>query len=592
MEECNMKRKLKKTLSAFSIVFAMTLTLFVPNFSPFTNTVSAYEYLSRGIDVSHHNGSINWNSVSNSGIDFAIIRAGSTAVDGEILYKDRKFYTNYSGATNAGIKVGAYYYCGAYTREGFESNAYDFLEIIDGKSFDLPVYIDLEQASKQRALGKDTLTTYVLSALDIISDAGYNAGIYANRDWFKNYLDESKIRESGYHIWWAQYPSGSYAVDPTDYDKSSLCGIWQYSSLGRINGINGNVDVDVAYVDYNLNTRLTAPNLNVSVDGQIATISWNKINAATHYDLRLYHADGRSLYDHWGGDPNETELQFKMDPGDYKVQVCSADDNGNFVYCNLVYFTIEPEPLVAPVLNVSVDGQIATFSWNKVASATHYDLRLYYMDDTSLYNHWGGDPNETELKFKMDPGTYKAQVCSADDNGNFVYCNIVYFTIDSANNSDKSFEDYSSVSVKEGTYYFSPMCAPDSCIDSEGGETLYEGYNDNIHLWQYLGNSNQQFKIISAGEKDGKKLYYIQNTLTKQYVAARGENVTEIPYNISLAKWYFLDCGNGYYKIINYFNDLALDIHGASSENGTNAWCYDPSDMSNSAQLFKLNSVN
>lgn len=592
MEECNMKRKLKKTLSAFSIVFAMTLTLFVPNFSPFTNTVSAYEYLSRGIDVSHHNGSINWNSVSNSGIDFAIIRAGSTAVDGEILYKDRKFYTNYSGATNAGIKVGAYYYCGAYTREGFESNAYDFLEIIDGKSFDLPVYIDLEQASKQRALGKDTLTTYVLSALDIISDAGYNAGIYANRDWFKNYLDESKIRESGYHIWWAQYPSGSYAVDPTDYDKSSLCGIWQYSSLGRINGINGNVDVDVAYVDYNLNTRLTAPNLNVSVDGQIATISWNKINAATHYDLRLYHADGRSLYDHWGGDSNETELQFKMDPGDYKVQVCSADDNGNFVYCNLVYFTIEPEPLVAPVLNVSVDGQIATFSWNKVASATHYDLRLYYMDDTSLYNHWGGDPNETELKFKMDPGTYKAQVCSADDNGNFVYCNIVYFTIDSANNSDKSFEDYSSVSVKEGTYYFSPMCAPDSCIDSEGGETLYEGYNHNIHLWQYLGNSNQQFKIISAGEKDGKKLYYIQNTLTKQYVAARGENVTEIPYNISLAKWYFLDCGNGYYKIINYFNDLALDIHGASSENGTNAWCYDPSDMSNSAQLFKLNSVN
>lgn len=587
-----MKRTLKKAITAFSLVFAITVSMFVPNYSPISITASAYDYLSYGIDVSHHNGSINWNSVSNSGIDFAIIRAGSTAVDGEILYKDRKFYTNYSGATDAGIKVGAYYYCGAYTRAGFESNAYDFLEIIDGKSFDLPVYIDIEQASKQRALGKDTLTTYVLSALDIISDAGYNAGIYANRDWFKNYLDESRIRESGYHIWWAQYPSGSYAVDPTNYDKSSLCGIWQYSSLGAVSGINGNVDVDVAYVDYNLNTRLTAPKLNVSVDGQIATISWNKINAATHYDLRLYHADGRSLYDHWGGDPNETELQFKMDPGDYKVQVCSADDNGNFVYCNLVYFTIEPEPLVAPVLNVSVDGQIATFSWNKVASATHYDLRLYYMDDTSLYNHWGGDPNETELKFKMDPGTYKAQVCSADDNGNFVYCNIVYFTIDSTNNSDKSFEDYSSVSVSEGTYYFSPKCAPDSCIDSEGGETLYEGYNHNIHLWEYLGNSNQQFKIIYAGEKDGKKLYYIQNTLTKQYVAARGTNATELPYKVAISKWYFLDCGNGYYKIINYFNDLALDIHGASSENGTNAWCYDPSDMNNSAQLFKLNSVN
>ena len=80
--------------------------------------------------------------------------------------------------------------------------------------------------------------------------------------------------------------------------------------------------------------------------------------------------------------------------------------------------------------------------------------------------------------------------------------------------------------------------------------------------------------------------------LTKQYVAARGTNVTELPYKVAISKWYFLDCGNGYYKIINFFNDLALDIHGANSENGTNAWCYDPSDMNNAAQLFKLNSVD
>lgn len=70
------------------------------------------------------------------------------------------------------------------------------------------------------------------------------------------------------------------------------------------------------------------------------------------------------------------------------------------------------------------------------------------------------------------------------------------------------------------------------------------------------------------------------------------KNVTESPYKISLAKWYFIDCGNGYYKIINYFNDLAIDVYGAFSENGTNVWCYDPSDMNNAAQLFKLNSVN
>lgn len=269
---------------------------------------------------------------------------------------------------------------------------------MDNKAFDLPVYIDVEQASKQIALVKDNLTTYILSALDIISNAGYKAGIYANRDWFKNYLDESRIRDSGYEIWMAQFPSGKYAVDPAEYDKSSLCNIWQYSSLGTINGINGNVDVDISYIDYNYSdTFLTAPKIDVSINEQIATISWNKVENATHYDLRLYYADGRSLYDNWGGSADELSLSFKMEPGNYKVQVCSADDNDNFVYCNAVYFTIENEPLAAPVLNVSVNGQIATISWSKVKNATHYDLRLYYADGRSLYDNWGRSEDELSL---------------------------------------------------------------------------------------------------------------------------------------------------------------------------------------------------
>ena len=81
--------------------------------------------------------------------------------------------------------------------------------------------------------------------------------------------------------------------------------------------------------------------------------------------------------------------------------------------------------------------------------------------------------------------------------------------------------------------------------------------------------------------------------LTNQYLISGDEhNVIEAPYKISSSKWYFIDCGNGYYKIINYFNNLALDVYNADTENGTNIWCYDPSDMTNAAQLFKLNSIN
>lgn len=500
-----MKKTVKKAFFAFSTILAMIVTMAAPIVSPFVCTVSAAEYVSRGIDVSSNNGDIDWTGVSSSGIDFAIIRAGSTYINGETFHKDRKFETNYSDATKSGIKVGAYYYCGAYTKDGFINNAYDFVNTLNGKSFDLPVYIDVEQATKQTALGKYTLTSYILSALDIISNSGYSAGVYTNKYWFSTYVDVQRIKDAGYDIWMAQYPSGSYAVDPSDYDKSSSCSIWQYSNVGRVSGLSGNVDVDVSYVNYSgANTPLVAPNVNVSVNGQIVTISWNKVTNATHYDLRLYYADGRHLYDNWGGSPDETELRFKMDPN-------------------------------------------------------------------------------TE---------YKVQVCSANDNGNFVYCNPVYFTTGSANYSEKAFEDYSSVSISEGVYYFSPKCAPNSCIDSEGGETLYENYSHNIHLWTYLGNSNQQFSVEFYEERDGKKLYTIKNTLTGQYlIMDRGNNVTESPYILAKSKWYFLDCGNGYYKIINFFNDLALDIYNAESNNGANAWGYDPSDMNNSAQLFKLNNV-
>ncbi len=378
-------------------------------------------------------------------------------------------------------------------------------------------------------------------------------------------------------------------------------GFVEYVQDGIVHTIEGNTSYKVARRSYYLSSKsilgygvpayddsykLVAPEVAVSVDGQIATVSWNLVKNATRYDVRLCYADGTSIYDHWGDSANESYIRFKMDPGQYKVAVCSANDTG-FVYCDAIYFTVEPEPLAAPDLKISVDGENVTFSWNKIPSATHYDLRVYYADGTPLFDNWGGDENEVNLTYKFNPGNYRAQVCSANDSG-FVYCDLVYFTVNS-----KSFEEYSAVSVSEGICYFSPLCAPNSCIDSEGGEVLYDNYNHNIHLWEYLGNANQQFYIEYAGEKDGKKLYYIKNTLTNQYlIMDNNKNLTESGHKISLSKWYFLDCGNGYYKIINYFNNLAIDICGGESSNGTNAWLYDPSDMSNAAQLFKLNYVD
>lgn len=242
-------------LTAFITSMVIMMTSF--NFFP-AKKIVAYDYLSYGIDVSKFQGTIDWNEVATDNVDFAIIRAGTTSINGETYSQDSYFEYNYTNAKDAGIKLGAYYYCGAFSEEGFKQNAYDFLNSLSGKTFDFPVYIDIEQASMQKELGKYVLTTYIMSALSIIDEAGYTAGVYANKDWFTNYVDISRIKDAGYEIWWAQYPSGSYAFDPTLYDKSDECGVWQYSSLGSIKGINGNVDLDVSYVNY-ANTESTPP---------------------------------------------------------------------------------------------------------------------------------------------------------------------------------------------------------------------------------------------------------------------------------------------------------------------------------------------
>ena len=258
-----MKYKFKRIISILtSLIMVFTMI-------PFLNVYESesYDYLSYGIDVSKFQSTINWEQVVQTHIDFAIIRAGTTKINGETYSQDSYFETNYNDAKAAGLNVGSYFYCGAYTEDGFKQCTLDFLGSLSGKSFEFPVYIDIEQASNQQDLGKSELTTYILSSLDLIKNAGYRAGVYANKDWFTNYIDISRIKNAGYEIWWAQYPSGSYAVDPTEYDKSSQCGMWQYSSKGSVSGITGDVDLNVSYVNYSDNEIPPKPPVTSPDDG-------------------------------------------------------------------------------------------------------------------------------------------------------------------------------------------------------------------------------------------------------------------------------------------------------------------------------------
>ena len=130
----------------------------------------------KGIDVSVHNGNIDWNKDKADGIEFAILRAGFGRLEKQ---KDEKFEQNYAEAKAAGIPVGAYWYSYAMSPEEAELEADVFLKVIKGKQFEMPVYFDLEE-KKQFDLGKEKVSAIMRAFLERVESAGYFTGLYGS----------------------------------------------------------------------------------------------------------------------------------------------------------------------------------------------------------------------------------------------------------------------------------------------------------------------------------------------------------------------------------------------------------------------------
>ena len=190
----------------------------------------------KGIDVSYHNGEINWAAVKAAGYEFAILRAGYGRY---ISQKDKKFEQNYAGAKAAGIKVGAYWYSYAVSPEDAVTESKVFQQILSGKQFEYPVYFDIEDKS-QVALGKAVISNMIRAFNDSMRAAGYYPGTYSNTNWFTNYIDaDIRTRDT---VWLADYRANFNTTIPRD--------IHQYTSSGSVPGINGRVDLNNATRDF------------------------------------------------------------------------------------------------------------------------------------------------------------------------------------------------------------------------------------------------------------------------------------------------------------------------------------------------------
>ncbi len=190
------------------------------------------------IDVSTYNGDIDWNRVKEAGIDYAIIRVGYRGYETARLVKDKRFDTNMSNATAAGVKVGAYIVTQAVnTNEAVEEASF-IISACSGYNVSLPLAIDVESAGNGSGRGDKISVaerTAVINAfVQTIRGAGYSAMVYANKDWMTNRINAGGLA-SGSTVWLAQYRSsctygGSYQM-------------WQFTESGSIPGISGNVDM-------------------------------------------------------------------------------------------------------------------------------------------------------------------------------------------------------------------------------------------------------------------------------------------------------------------------------------------------------------
>lgn len=236
-----------------SIVFAvMLIASFFNGCGKKGRTVEEIEAVTYGIDVAKYQGTIDWDAVADTGVDFAMVRLGYRgAMDGEITADSNARY-NLQEASKAGIALGAYFFSTAVSEEEAEEEARWAAELMACYPITYPVVYDCEgfddPNSRQYGMTQGQRTDAALAFLKTIEDLGYEGMFYASKNELETKWDMDRI-ETDYKVWVAQYPAEPYPAT----SKSSYEGVhhmWQYTTEGVVNGISQNVDLNVAYFGY------------------------------------------------------------------------------------------------------------------------------------------------------------------------------------------------------------------------------------------------------------------------------------------------------------------------------------------------------
>lgn len=205
--------------------------------------------IAEGIDVSYYQGeSIDWDAIKDDGIDFVMIRCAYRGSESGELEIDKNYKENMDNAIKSDLMVGAYIYSQAITEEEAMEEANFLLALVEDKKITMPLVIDyeiyedgrLDKAIQNKDLNKNTITDICLAFCKVIENNGYESMVYGNRNFLIKSHDTNRL-EKETTIWMANY------TNQTNYGGDYS--IWQYTSLGLVPGINGNVDKNFWYID-------------------------------------------------------------------------------------------------------------------------------------------------------------------------------------------------------------------------------------------------------------------------------------------------------------------------------------------------------
>lgn len=252
-------RKQRRREMAVKIVLAVVLVLVIVVvllvlFGKGRGRAKETEDVTFGIDVARYQGTIDWEAVANCQIDFAIVRVGYRAQEDGSIVEDPNARYNMQEAAKHGVKLGVYFFSTAVSEEEAKEEALWVADIISQYPITYPVAYDCEMfnapESRQYMIPKSERTEFALTFLETIESCGYEGMFYGSKNdlqddaqWYTSWITEE------YKIWVAQYPE---TVDPVQ-DVSSYTGehkMWQYSSTGKVSGIQTDVDLNIAYFGY------------------------------------------------------------------------------------------------------------------------------------------------------------------------------------------------------------------------------------------------------------------------------------------------------------------------------------------------------